>query len=115
MRIRRGHAAALVAALASLATSGGAATPIAVADAPVASRLVGLEGATPPAPGLFGARMLGPAPARALVEVQLYLRPRDSAGLQALATDVSTPGSPSTTTSSPCPSSPPASVPARQR
>ena len=37
--------------------------------------------------------MLGPAPAKSTVQVQLYFRPRDAVGLQALATAVSTPAS----------------------
>jgi hypothetical protein len=56
--------------------------------------MVRLAGATPPAPSLFGAKVLGPARPSSALQVELYLQPDDPAGLQSLADAVSSPGNP---------------------
>ena len=62
--------------------------------APAPGAMVALAGATPPAPALFGAKVLGTAPPSSTVPLELYLRPADAAGLQYLADAVSVPGNP---------------------
>jgi subtilase family serine protease len=82
-------------ALAALAASVVAMVPLSPANATTSALLVELPGGAPPVPALFGAKVLGPAPAGAAVRLQVYFQPRDSASLKALASAVSTPGNPS--------------------
>jgi hypothetical protein len=76
---------------AGLTAAGGAAG----ARTPSGAEWVDLPGTSPPSPTSFGAKVIGPAPAGALVNLQVYFQPSGSEQLAGLATAISTPGNPS--------------------
>ena len=99
MRVALLASAALLGSTALVPTivvpSAAAATPAPLVTSPAGpDPLVQLAGAAMPAPSLFGAKVLGRALPSSALQLEVYLRPDDVAGLQSLAEAVSSPGNP---------------------